>query len=701
MTKKKLFVLAGLGLLAFSLGGFMLLRQDNPKLRWRRELVQFKLAGVLPGEGWARIVRRVGPSSIKFEGMQLDAARVSRSAKASGERLFQQRCSICHGKDGKGGGEGGHIPVDFTRGDFQTSLSDLDIYLTLTRGIPGTNMPPASVSVTQGLELATFIRSLGSAKCNPSAACDPKEVTARSPINYRASKDIFVSSKDVTDGLLHRGDWLSYPGDYTGRRFSALKQIDKTNVSKMRPRFVFQTRSLVGLESTPLVANGVMFLTGSENQVIALDLATGAPFWEHERPIPAGVSVCCGRYNRGVALLGDRVYYATLDAHLVALNTRDGKEIWDTQVADFRQGYSMTGAPLAIGNKIIVGMAGGDFGVRGFVDAYDPETGKRLWRFDTIPSPGQAGHETWKNDAWKTGGGATWNTGTYDPELHLLYWGVGNPGPDFNPQSRPGDNLYTSSVVALDESTGALRWHYQFTPNDGNDWDSTQVPVLVDADYKGHSRKLMLFANRNCFFYVLDRETGEFLQATSYCEQNWNNGFTAQGRPIRRSGSITSEQGSDILPGVLGGANWMPPAYNPSTALFYVKNYERHYRVVSEKPEYLGGRLFFGGRVEETRNQPIRTALTAIRRTGEVAWRNLDNVPELNKSGVLTTATGLVFTGDSQKRLLVLDAGNGNEIWHFLLGGEMAMAPITYQYEGSQELAVISGGSVFVMSLVR
>lgn len=694
MIRKISLVLIGLSVLGIVFGLVIFWRnREDPRVRSRRELVTFKLVGVLPDEGWGNVIRRMMPSSDRdnWPVLRLDAARWAKPE--TGEQLFKQRCAICHG----GRGEGGTVGVDLTRDDVQVRLSDLNIYTALTRGIPGTNMPPSNVSITDGLRLTAYVRSIHS------KAGGKQELAAGRGSNCLPCKNIHVSSTDVVSSSTHPEGWLSYSGDYSGKRFAALSQINKTNLSRLRPRFIYQTKSLVGIEATPLVSKGVMFLTGPENEVIALDLATGDPFWIFRRVVPASVLLCCGRQNRGVALLGNRVFYGTLDAHLVALSVETGRPIWDVEVADSSSGYSMTGAPLAVDGKIIVGVGGGDFGIRGFIAAYDAETGKRLWRFETIPPPGQPGHETWQNDGWKTGGGATWMVGTYDPDLHLLYWGIGNPAPEFNPQSRPGDNLYTCAVVALDPNTGSLRWYYQFTPGDGDDWDANEVPVLADAKYDGQLRKLMYFGNRNCFFYVLDRETGKFLRAGQYCGQNWNDGFTAEGRPIRRRGTLPSDSGPVSRPAVEGGSNWPPPAYSPLTGLFYVKYRESQNRVFAETPHYVAGIPFLGGSVSGKARSVLH--LAAIRAlTATVAW---DKTVErgghdfYDKSGVLATSSGIVITGDSEGRLVIFDAESGKDLWSYSLGAQMAMAPITYLYNGSQEMAIISAGSVMVFSLVN
>jgi alcohol dehydrogenase (cytochrome c) len=563
----------------------------------------------------------------------------------------------------------------------RSGLSDGDIYRAITRG-RGSEMPVITTNIQEALKITAYVRYLGERK-GDEAASTPS----------RPCPDLNVSSSDIEKNFSDSKGWLSYSGDYTGQRFAPYTQINKNNVSKLRTRFVYQTRSAVGLEAVPIVANGVLLFTGTDNQVVAIDLATGDLLWEHRRPVAEGTLLCCGRRNRGVAVLGNRVFHNTLDGRLVAIDIRNGKELWNIEVVNYREGYSITGAPLAIKDAVIVGVSGGDFGAPGVIDAYDPATGARLWRFDAIPGPGQPGHDTWKNDSWKQGGGATWVTGTYDPKLDLVYWGIGNPAKIFNPASRPGDNLYTSSVVALEGRSGKLRWHYQFTPNDGNDWDATSTPVLVDREVGGVSRKLMLFANRNCFFYAIDRETGKFLSAHAYCEQNWNDGFTQEGRPIRRPASISGPNGPFVTPGALGGANWMQPAYDSGNNIFIVKNYVGGNRFYSEETDDPAG-----GRIEKPHNVSMDTNVTALSSPGgAVLWQVTE--PGENHSGLLATAGGLVFTGDTAGWLSALDITSGQELWRYRLGGQITMAPITYFYNKNQEIAIISGGALFVLGL--
>ena len=317
------------------------------------------------------------------------------------------------------------------------------------------------------------------------------------------------------------GNWMTYSGNYSSHRHSRLEQINAANVSGLKLKWAYQMKTLETVEATPLVVDGIMYLTRPPNDVFALDAETGRPFWNYRRTAPERINVCCGQVNRGLAMLGDRLFMGTVDAHLAALDRKTGNLIWDVVVADYTKGYSITVAPLAVKNKVIVGISGGEYGIRGFLDAYDQASGKHLWRFYTVPGPGEPGHETWSGESWKTGGAPTWVTGSFDPALNLIYWGTGNAAPDWNGDVRMGDNLYSSSVVALDADTGKLRWYFQFSPHDTHDWDAVQIPVLVDAEFRGQKRKVMYWGNRNAFFYVLDRETGQFLLAKPFATQTW------------------------------------------------------------------------------------------------------------------------------------------------------------------------------------
>src|SRR5271154_6836216 len=364
-------------------------------------------------------------------------------------------------------------------------------------------------------------------------------------------------------------NWLTYSGNLSGQRYSELTQIRPDNVKSLEMQWAFQARSTEKFETTPIVVDGKMYLTQAPNDIVALDAETGRTFWIYNYTPSTDARPCCGRVNRGVAILGDTLFMATLDSHLIAVDATNGHPIWNVEVASAKAGYAMTLAPLVIKDKVIVGVAGGEYGIRGYISAYDAKTGKEAWRFYTIPGPGEPGHETWAGDSWKHGGAPVWLTGSYDSSTNLTYWGIGNPGPDYNGKVRAGDNLYSDCVVALDADTGKLKWYFQFTPHDLFDYDSAETPVLIDAAYKGKARKLLVQANRNGYVYVLDRTDGKFLSALPFVEKlNWAKGIDAQGRPIRTEIKPTPE-GTRVCPGYAGATNWFAPSYNEATHSLY------------------------------------------------------------------------------------------------------------------------------------
>ena len=365
-------------------------------------------------------------------------------------------------------------------------------------------------------------------------------------------------------------NWLTYSGNYNGQRHSALDQINVSNVKRLKVAWVHNTGTTESHETTPLVVDGVMFLTEGPNIVKSIDTRTGNLLWRYEKKIPQDLRLCCGRPNRGVAILGDTIYYGSIDAHLIALDAKTGRVKWEVEMADHKLGYSSTVAPLAVKDKIILGAAGGEFGIRGFLDAYDAKTGKRVWRFYTIPGPGDPEFGTWEGDSWKTGSAAIWTTGSYDPATNTTIWGTGNPGPDWNGDVRLGDNLYSCSFVALDADTGKKKWYFQFTPHDTHDWDATQVPVLIDGTFRGAAKKMVATANRNAFFYVLDRDNGKFLAGKPFVKQTWAKGLDDSGRPMVIPGTDPTEAGNLVWPSLAGGTNWASPSYSPQTKLFYV-----------------------------------------------------------------------------------------------------------------------------------
>jgi alcohol dehydrogenase (cytochrome c) len=510
-------------------------------------------------------------------------------------------------------------------------------------------------------------------------------------------------------------NWLTYGGTYASQRYSLLTQITPDNVKNLEQKWVLQNQVFGAWQANPLVVDGVMYLTQRPNDVMAVDAKTGRMFWLYRWTPSPDARVCCGSNNRGVAILGDTLFMGTLDGHLIALDAKNGRPLWNVEVADVKLAYSITMAPLVVKDKVIVGVGGGEFGIRGFVAAHDVRTGEELWRFTTIPGPGEPGHESWSGDAWKSGGGPVWVTGSYDPALNLTYWGVGNPGPDWNPDQRPGDNLYTDSVIALDADTGTLKWHFQFTPNDGYDYDSVQVPVLVDMDWQGKPAKLMLWANRNGFFYVLDRETGKFLLGKPFVKVNWASGLDENGRPIQ----TPQPPGSPTWPGNQGGTNWYPPSFSPRTGLFYFsawENYATIYR--KETAVFQPGRNFSGGgftvltpvpgapAVGIGRRSPINNwtdevgsgAVIAMDpKTGEPRWK-VDQF-DVTDSGLLTTATDLLFTGGREGYFQALDARTGALLWKASLGGQVVTGPITFELEGKQYVSVIAGHTLVTFAL--
>jgi alcohol dehydrogenase (cytochrome c) len=532
-----------------------------------------------------------------------------------------------------------------------------------------------------------------------------------------------VIQAQVTFDRLLRADqepqnWLTYSGTLSGRRYSPLTQITPANVKNLELQWLFQTRGPAEptekFEATPLVVDGVMYTVLAPNHVVALDAVTGRMFWLYSPRISPLARVCCGRVNRGLAILGDTLFMGTIDGHLIAIDAKIGKPVWDVAVARPELGYSFTLAPLVVKDKIIVGPSGGEYGIRGFIAAFDAATGKEVWRFNTIPGPGEPGHETWTDkdaNAWKTGGGPAWVTGSYDPALNLLYWGTGNPGPDWNGDPRPGDNLYTDSALALDPDTGKLKWHYQFTPHDEFDYDSTQVPVMADITWQGRPRKVLLWANRNGFWYVLDRTSGEFLSGKPFTKVNWAEGFDEKGRPKRMLDPTT--EGTLIFPNNQGATNWYPPSFSPRTGLFYIPTWMDTYSTYTKGAvEYKEGNQYVGrfptmafpalrtgpGDINQRLPEEGYGAIQAFDpQTGQRKWEF--KMADVTDSGVLTTGSDLLFAGGREGYFFALDARTGEQLWKTSVGGQVSAGPMSYSVNGKQYVAISAGSVLFVYAL--
>ncbi len=510
-----------------------------------------------------------------------------------------------------------------------------------------------------------------------------------------------VPYQRILNSASEPGNWLTYGGNYSSHRHSLLTEITPANVANLKPLWVFQQNDTVKWEVTPIVVDGVMYITERPTILTALDARTGRVLWTYRRPaMPADVRICCGTNNRGLTVLGDSVYFNTFDSHLVCIDANTGLERWDKVVIDYRLGYSMTGAPLAVKDKIIVGVAGGEFGIRGFVDAYDAKTGEQAWRFYTIPGKGEPGNETWgPGDSWKTGSAATWVTGSYDPDLNLIYWGTGNPGPSYNGDDRPGDNLWANSVVAIDADTGKLKWGFQMTPHDLHDWDSCQVPILVDTVVDGKPRKLLSFTNRNGFHFAIDRTNGQFVGGGAFAKQTWAKGLDDSGRPIVLPNTSPTPEGNLVYPGLGGSSNWAAPAYNPLTNMIYVQateDYGQHfYKQV--RPYEVGEHFENGGGRNVMGEEPYGVLKAIEAHTGKVVW----GFKMQNRSGsnVLSTVTGLVFTGTAEGEFLALDAKDGKLLWSFPGGKGIGGGAVSFLVDGKQRIAVPIGAGLFVFGL--
>jgi alcohol dehydrogenase (cytochrome c) len=605
----------------------------------------------------------------------------------TGARIFRERCAVCHGNQGAGGYAPQLNRSRLTHGD-----SDFAIYKIVRDGIPQTGMNAVAMSLQERWQVIGYLRTLRLAASSQNTEQLP-------PIDIQVSREQIRAAGNNPD------QWLTYSGSLDGRRYTPLAQINSENVSQLQVRWVHQFDTTEQKnEATPIVAGGVVFTTEGSD-VVALDAGSGEVRWRYSRSLPDKLPACCGRVNRGLAILGNMLYLGSLEGYLVAINATNGSVIWQTEVASPSDGFTMTGAPLIVDGSVVVGVAGGEYGIRGFVAAYDAETGRQQWKFNTIPGPGEFGHDSWKNDAWRTGGGPTWITGSYDPSLGLIYWGVGNPAPGLQGDVRPGDNLFTDSVIALHAGSGKLAWYFQFTPHDEHDRDATQTPILADIPIKGVLRRVICVANRNGFYYVLDRTSGEFLAGVPFVEQNWAEGLDSAGRPIPSPDAESSPSGRLTRPGVGGGVNWQNQAFDPKSRLVFVPATEGA-SVFTKSPTPRHGDLGFypgsEGQDEGPQEHVVR-ALDAA--TGARKWERSERLlPNSRKflangySGLLATGGGLVF-GASGGFAFAIDSATGRELWRVYLGGDTYAAPISVTVDGHQIILVSAGRALFAFGL--
>lgn len=638
----------------------------------------------------------------------LAASTVFAQASEPGRVAFENRCGKCHGSDGTGGELGPAITFRLTTRD-DRQLADL-----ITAGLPARGMPPSTVTEPEMAVLVKFLRSLQ--RHPDSKPVERRKVqitdgrTLEGEVLGEGFDDLQLRTGENRVHLLRRaGDryrevtsetgWPTYDGKPDGNRFTTLTQINKSNISRLGPKWMFSIPSGGRMEVTPVVVDGIMYVTLA-NECYALDAGSGREIWHYQRARDEAHGI-----NRGAGVAGGRVFMDTDRAHIVALDRFTGKLLWETEIADWRQNYFTTSAPLPLSNGLVVtGVAGGEHGSNGFVAAYDQTTGKEVWRFWTVPKRGEPGSETWQGKDIDHGGAPTWVIGTYDPVLDLVYWPSGNPAEEYNGDHRLGDNLYSDCILALDGKTGKLRWHYQFTPHDLWDWDSTETSVLIDAVWKGHLRKLMLHADRNGFFYVFDRINGQLLLAKQFVKNlTWASGIGPDGRPIKNPNQEPTEAGTRVCPSQDGATNWFSPSFLPATGLYYVQTYEKCSIYTKRSgDEWQTGKEYLGGSQRIAPDVKPETILRAIDfRTGAIAWELPQRGAAQSWGGTLATATGLVIFGEDGGGLMAVDAATGKPLWSFLTNNIWKASPMTYMFDGQQYVAVAAGSNIIALGILK
>jgi alcohol dehydrogenase (cytochrome c) len=626
-----------------------------------------------------------------------------------GKAVFESRCARCHGADGNGGEMGPPIVLRLS------SRDDQQLAAFVREGVPSRGMPPTQLTDAELPVLVKFLRSIQRRpEATPAVAIAARLTDGRTIDGHVVAEgfdDVQVRSGDGRVHLLRRSgdrfrevtsgtDWPTYNGDPGGNRYTTLTAIDKTTISRLAPKWTFTIAGAGQLQVTPIVVGGIMYVS-APNESVALDAGTGRQIWQFKRPRTAGMATGGGA-NRGMAAAGDRVFMVTDNAHVIALNRHNGALLWETELADWRKNYAASSAPLVAGNLLIAGVSGGEHGANGFVSALDLETGKEAWRFWTVPRPGAPGSETWRGKDIEHGGAPTWFTGSYDPQLDLVYWPTGNPSKEYDGRDRLGDNLYASCILALDRKTGTLRWHYQFTPHDLWDWDATQTSVLVDAPWQGQARKLMLHANRNGFFYVFDRVTGALLLAKPFVRNlTWASGIGTDGRPIRLPDQDPSPAGTRVCPSQDGATNWFSPSFNPATGLYYVQTFEKcSIYTTRDVGDWESNKPYLGGSQRTAADPKPQRVLKAIDiQTGTIKWEVLQPGPAQSWGGTLSTATGLVIFGEDGGGLMAVDAADGRPLWGFPTNQTWKASPMTYAFDGAQYIAVASGPNILAFAL--
>jgi alcohol dehydrogenase (cytochrome c) len=663
-------------------------------ISWRAHLFARKAEGEVPDFSWrelwfmARVRRGFGLQNFTDQGFSMEGAVndpfVTPDDYHTGKQIFRERCSVCHGNEASGG-----VAPALNHSVLRHGDSDLAMYRVIRDGLPQTGMVPVKMTIQERWQIIGYLRALQFAASN-------RYAQSLAAITFQ------VSDEQIRAAGTKQDQWLTYSGTLDGRRYTPLSEITPSNVSRLRLRWIHQFGTTTAkIESTPIVLGGFLFMTVPPSDAVAIDARSGDIRWSYKGSVPNNLPVDTTASNRGLAALGNMLFLAKLDCVLVAIDATDGNVIWQTRVCNTSDDYTMTGAPLIANGAVVVGVSGAEYGIRGFIAAYDPKTGQQRWKFNTIPEPGEFGHDSWGGDAWQSGGGSTWVTGSYDPALDLVYWGVGNPAPAFNGDFRPGDNLFTDSLVALHGSSGKLAWYFQFTPHDEHDWDATQTPILADLVVKGTLRHVLCVPDRNGFYYVFDRTTGEFLAGVPFVEENWAKGLDSAGRPILTSHAELTSAGRLTKPGSGGGINWQNAAFDGKSGLVFIPATEGASIFTKSPKPRRGSNGFYpgsSGSAGDFDEVSVVRALDAV--TGMKKWEYFPptGVKEHGYSGLLATGGGLVF-GESGGSAFGLDSATGKELWRVSLGGDTSAPPISFTLDGHQVILLSAGQSLFLFEL--